>query len=277
MQAAGTDQRFVRDRPEDGLRAAHVSSGICQVLGFRSYAAASSQARRRTLISSGAGWSGRDAFNLAAMMTRRSLAAMSAVDGWAFVVYQGARARCSATSAGSWPAVAYQQAVTAGQRPGDGFGHAAGQPQPRCGAGVLDDQLGQHRDGHGPAHRRQPHHDRGDHPVVPVSRFRRSRRGPVVEPGGGPHLLAAPPDRVSSIATTTGSPAGTSSATASRATARPRSSGFRRARAKNQCARSCGQARDSPAPASIPHTVRFPVCARNPQVTPASMAEPVRS
>src|SRR5713226_5841906 len=84
-------------------------------LDFRRYAARSSQAKRRTVISSGVGWSGRDALNLAAMMTRRSLAAMSAVDGWAFVVYQGARARCSATSAGSWPAVAYQQAVTAWQ------------------------------------------------------------------------------------------------------------------------------------------------------------------
>jgi len=62
-------------------------------LGFRSYAAASSQARRRTLISSGVGWSGRDALNLAAMMTRRSLAAMSAVDGWALLAYQRARAR----------------------------------------------------------------------------------------------------------------------------------------------------------------------------------------
>jgi hypothetical protein len=39
------------------------------------------------LISSGVGWSGRDALYLAAMMTRRSLAAMSAVDGWALLVY----------------------------------------------------------------------------------------------------------------------------------------------------------------------------------------------
>ena len=78
-------------------------------LDFRGYAARSSQATRMTLISSGVGWSGRDALNLAAMMTRRSLPAMSAVEGWALVVYQGARARCSPTSAGSWPAVAYQQ------------------------------------------------------------------------------------------------------------------------------------------------------------------------
>jgi len=47
---------------------------------------------RSMLISSGVGWSGRDTLNLAAMMTRRSLAAMSAVDGWALVAYQGARA-----------------------------------------------------------------------------------------------------------------------------------------------------------------------------------------
>jgi predicted RNA polymerase sigma factor len=48
------------------------------------------------LISSGVGWSGRDALNLAAMMTRRSLAAMSAVDGWALLAYQGAQSRWSA-------------------------------------------------------------------------------------------------------------------------------------------------------------------------------------
>ncbi len=62
-------------------------------LDFRGYAARFSQARRRMLISSGVGWSGRDALNLAAMMTRRSLAAMPAVDGWALLAYQGARAR----------------------------------------------------------------------------------------------------------------------------------------------------------------------------------------
>jgi len=33
---------------------------------------------------------------------------MSAVDGWVLVVYQGARLRWSSTSAGWWPAVAYQ-------------------------------------------------------------------------------------------------------------------------------------------------------------------------
>ena len=48
-------------------------------------------------------------------MTRRSLAAMSAVDGRAFVVYQGARARRFWASAGSWPAVVYQQVAMAWQ------------------------------------------------------------------------------------------------------------------------------------------------------------------
>ena len=33
---------------------------------------------------------------------------MSAVDGWFLVRYQGARARRSSMSAGSWPATAYQ-------------------------------------------------------------------------------------------------------------------------------------------------------------------------
>ena len=70
---------------------------------------------------------------------------------------------------------------------------------------------------------------------------------------------------VSSMATRTGSPAGTSSVTTSSATARPRSSAHQRARAKNPCARLCGQVRVRPAPASMPHTVRLPACARNPQ------------
>jgi hypothetical protein len=79
-----------------------------------------------------------------------------------------------------------------------------------------------------------------------------------------PRLL----NRVSSIATVTGSPAGTSSVTTRRATARPRSSAFQRARAKKKCARSWLQARDNPAPASMPHTLRFPAWAKNPQARP---------
>ena len=68
---------------------------------------------------------------------------------------------------------------------------------------------------------------------------------------------------VSSTATRTGSPAGTSSDTASLAAARPSSSGSQRAREKKECARSWLQARDRPAPDSMPHTVRFPGWARN--------------
>src|ERR1035437_2260029 len=82
-------------------------------LDFRSYAAAVSQARWMAWISPGVGWSGRYGLNLAAMRTRRSLAVMSDVDGWVLVLYQGAAARRSSMSAGSWPAVAYQQAAMA--------------------------------------------------------------------------------------------------------------------------------------------------------------------
>ena len=40
---------------------------------------------------------------------------MSAVDGSALVMYQGARMRWSSTSAGSWPAVAYEVTAIAWQ------------------------------------------------------------------------------------------------------------------------------------------------------------------
>ena len=43
--------------------------------------------------------------------------------------------------------------------------------------------------------------------------------------------------------------------------------GSQRAREKKECARSCGQIRDSPARVSMPHTVRLPVCPRNPQAS----------
>src|SRR6266568_1598252 len=66
-------------------------------------------------ISSGLGWSWEDGLNLAAMMTRRSLAVMSAVDGSVFVVYQGASRRRASVSAGWWPTVAYQQMAIAWQ------------------------------------------------------------------------------------------------------------------------------------------------------------------
>ena len=95
--------------------------------------------------------------------------------------------------------------------------------------------------------------------------------GPAAEPSwnhaAAQTFLPRRRNKVSSIATVTGCPAGTSSLTTSLATARPRSSGSQRARAKNECARSCGQIRDRPAPASMPHTVRLPVCARNPQAS----------
>ena len=160
----------------------------------------------------------------------------------------------------------------AGQRVGEHLRHAAGQPQPGRGAGVLDDQLGQHRDGHGPADGRQPHDDGRDHPVVAVPRLRRPRRGAVVEPRRCPHLLAAPSEQ--GVVDRDGRPAprpGTSSATTSLATARPSSSGLHRAREKNRCARSWLQQRARPAPASIPHTVRFPGWARNPQARPQNV------
>jgi hypothetical protein len=45
------------------------------------------------------------------MRTRRSLAIMSAVEGWVLLVYQGACSRRAAMSASLWPAVAYQRVV----------------------------------------------------------------------------------------------------------------------------------------------------------------------
>ena len=99
--------------------------------------------------------------------------------------------------------------------------------------------------------------------------------GPGAEPSwnqdAAQTFLPGRRNRVSSIATVTGCPAGTSSAITSFATARPSSSGFQRAREKNWCARSCGQDRARPAPASIPHTVRPPACARNPQASPQNV------
>jgi hypothetical protein len=77
---------------------------------------------------------------------------------------------------------------------------------------------------------------------------------------------------VSSAAARSGSPGGTSSATASRAAARPSSTGSQRARAKNECARSCGHALPRPAPSSIPVTVRR----RGWAASPAARAQNVR-
>jgi hypothetical protein len=78
-------------------------------------------------------------------------------------------------------------------------------------------------------------------------------------------------NKVSSMATVTGCPAGTSSVVTSFATARPRSSAFQRAREKNWWARSCGHSGGNPAAASIAHTVRRPAWARNPQARPQNV------
>lgn len=76
---------------------------------FRSWAAASSQARRMTEISCGVTGRGSARRNCVAMITRRSLASMSSTEGWVLVRYHGARARAAGTSSGWWPAVAYRQ------------------------------------------------------------------------------------------------------------------------------------------------------------------------
>src|SRR5216683_840520 len=67
------------------------------------------------------------------MMTRRSLAVMSAVDGSLFAVYQGAFLRRASASAGWWPAVAYQQTARAWQASMNGMvrSTAAAAPRPR--------------------------------------------------------------------------------------------------------------------------------------------------
>ena len=72
-----------------------------------------------------------------------------------------------------------------GSAPASICGHAAGQPQPGGGVRVLDDQLGQHRDGHGPRTaaaaprpRRSPSYCRTPSSQVPA----RSRRGTTTRP-----------------------------------------------------------------------------------------------
>ena len=155
--------------------------------------------------------------------------------------------------------------VAAGQRAGDHLCHAAGQPQPGGGVRVLDDQLGQHRDGHGRRTAGSFTTMAAITQLLPYPVFAGPGADPSWNQDAAQTFLPRRRNKVSSIATTTGSPAGTSSATTRRATARPRSSAFQRARAKNRCARSCGQIRDKPAPASIPHTVRFPAWDKNPK------------
>src|SRR5450755_4218568 len=58
------------------------------------------------------------------MITRRSLASMSANDGVVLVRYHGERARCSATSLGSWPASAYQMISSVMHRNWKGTGRS---------------------------------------------------------------------------------------------------------------------------------------------------------
>jgi hypothetical protein len=66
------------------------------------------------------------------------------------------------------------------------------------------------------------------------------------------------------MTTVTGCPAGTNSATTSLASFSPRACDSHRAQEKNRCARSWRHTPASPAPVSIPHTVRLPVWAKNP-------------
>jgi len=83
----------------------------------------------------------------------------------------------------------------AGQRAGQGFGHPAGQPQPRRRPGVLDHQLSEHRQRHGAGAERKVGHDRGDDPVVAAPGLMPVLHRAVVEPGRGPDLLPAPPEQ----------------------------------------------------------------------------------
>ena len=76
--------------------------------------------------------------------------------------------------------------VPAGQRGGQLADQPAGQGEP----GVLDPLVHQgkaHRQGDRPVQKRQPHHDRRDHPVVAVTDGPLVTRRPVMEPGRGVH------------------------------------------------------------------------------------------
>ena len=64
---------------------------------------------------------------------------MSAVDGWVFVVYQGARDRRSPMSAGSCPVVAYQQVAMAWQASWNGMGALDGAGLPVAGLAGAED------------------------------------------------------------------------------------------------------------------------------------------
>src|SRR5674476_1290681 len=92
-----------------GCRSPQLIGSPSDLLDFLTYAATSSQARRRMVISCGVGGWGSSWRYWAAMMTRRSLASMSRTEGWVFSRYHGASSRAAATSSGWCPAVAYQQ------------------------------------------------------------------------------------------------------------------------------------------------------------------------
>jgi site-specific DNA recombinase len=81
--------------------------------------------------------------------------------------------------------------VAAGQRAGQRGSHLPGQRQPRRRGGleVLVHQPGQHRQRHRPCQERQPHHDRGDHPVVAQAHLAGAVGGAVMEPADRVHLL----------------------------------------------------------------------------------------
>jgi hypothetical protein len=77
---------------------------------------------------------------------------------------------------------------------------------------------------------------------------------------------------VSSTATVTAAPAGSSILTIRWASTIPKISAFHAEREKNACARSCDQTRARPAPVSIPVTMPFPLCAIRPVTIAAKVA-----
>ena len=77
---------------------------------------------------------------------------------------------------------------------------------------------------------------------------------------------------VSSTATVTAAPSGSSVLTIRCASTIPRIAAFHGDREKNPCARSCDQVLARPAPVSIPVTVPLPVCATSPVTSAVKVA-----
>ena len=103
---------------------------------------------------------------------------------------------------------------------------------------------------------------------------RRRNRGPGAEPSGPamrPHLLPAPLEQGVVDRHDNRLAWGTSSATTSRATARRSSSGLHRARGEEPVRPVMAPAAGKARPGQHPYTVRFPVCARNPQARPQNV------